>query len=74
MDGEFSADFTAAKDTKALRCARLECSVQFYPPGTDFHYLHSNDPLLPGRAVCTPCYNYYLAKRTTQRRPKGMWL
>lgn len=74
MSEEFSADFTAADNTKAIRCGRTDCSVQFYPAGTEFHYLHSNNPSVPGRAVCTPCYHFYLAKNTTKRRPNGIWL
>jgi hypothetical protein len=72
MSEEFSADFTAADNTKAIRCGRTDCPVQFYPAGTEFHYLHSNDPSVPGRAVCTPCYHRYLTKKTTKRRPNGI--
>ncbi|KDR65144.1 hypothetical protein GALMADRAFT_1330174 [Galerina marginata CBS 339.88] len=61
-------DFTA-DNTKAIRCGRTDCTVKFYPAATEFHYLHSNDPLVPGRAVCTPCYQFYLTKKTTRRRP-----
>ena len=74
MSEEFSADFTAADNTRAIRCGRIDCSVQFYPAGTEFHYLHSNNPSVPGRAVCTPCYHFYRAKKTTKRRPNGIWL
>lgn len=74
MSEEFSADFTAADDTKAIQCGRTDCPVQFYPAGTEFHYLHSNDPSKPGRAVCTPCYHRYRAKKTTKRRPNGIFV
>jgi len=74
MAEDFSVDFTAADNTKAMQCGQTECSMQFYPAGTEFHYLHSNNPSVPGRGVCTPCYEYYLAKKTTLCRPKGIWL
>ena len=74
MAEEFSADFTATDNTKAIQCGRSDCEVKFYPAGTEFHYLHSNNPSVPGRAVCTPCYRRYLAKTTTKRRPQGMIL
>jgi hypothetical protein len=71
MADNFSADFTVTGNSKAIQCGRSECPVKFYPANTDFHFLHSSDPSVPGRAVCTPCYEYYRVKKTTQRRPVG---
>jgi hypothetical protein len=68
MPDEISADFTAATGTDlAVECSRgVKCAKRFYPPGTNLHYLHSNDPNEPGHAVCDNCRNYYLGKATTK--------
>ena len=65
---EYSANFTSPDNGKALVCERENCRTKTFPPGTEMHHLHNNEPGQPGRKVCSECYQYYLQKTTTKRR------
>lgn len=52
----------------AVVCQRCHYSFAF---GTQLHYMASKDGIRPGRHLCQGCYNYYLNKPTTVRRPAG---
>ena len=65
---QYSADFTSLNNEKALVCEREHCRTKNFPPGTEMHHLHNNEPGQPGRKVCTECYQYYRQKTTTIRQ------
>jgi len=52
----------------AVVCQRCRYSFEF---GTQLHYMASKDGIRPGRNLCQGCYNYYLNKPPTVRRPAG---
>ncbi|KAL0960438.1 hypothetical protein HGRIS_005481 [Hohenbuehelia grisea] len=65
----FSADFTSVEQQTPFCCQRDDCKIKVFEPGTPLHIIHSNDPSKPDRQVCQACYEYYLTKATTKRRP-----
>lgn len=62
-DSAHAADMTTEG---AVVCQR--CNYSF-APGTRLQYMASKDAIRPGRHLCHGCYNYYLNKPTTVRRP-----
>ncbi|KIM36153.1 hypothetical protein M413DRAFT_449355 [Hebeloma cylindrosporum] len=53
----------------AVVCQRCHYS---FASGTQLRYMASKDGVRPGRHLCDGCFNYYLEKPTTVRRPDGL--
>ena len=56
------AVFTNPDPTQPVICARQDCKIKTFPPGTQLEYIHSAHPDQVGRFVCKECCAYYAVK------------
>ena len=57
---------TPANNTQLRICARPNCKVKKFPPGTEFQLVEDGAGLQDARWVCTDCYQYYMTKAETR--------
>lgn len=64
---QYATDFTDADNSQPATCGCGDTckGTRVYPPGTKFHFFHSNNATQPGRYVCDACNDHYKRKQTT---------